>query len=970
MLPVKGQIRYDTDPDFRTGKFVVESAATTEHSIRLTSLKSDTKYYYSVEATDPFWKFESTEYHFFTTPPAPGVVKKTKIWVLGDFGTDGPAAFNTRQDSTITAIKNYMDVNGTGPFDLWLWLGDNAYDIGADADFQNNVFDKGRARYDWAFRQTPFYATPGNHDYGDGGAISRYTHQIHYYNVVDNFKNAEAGGEPSNKEEYYSFDYSNIHFISLDTYGFEDGNDTSDSLFAKTGVQYQWLQRDLAKAKANPLINWVIVFTHMPPYTGGTHDSDIPSGSTNLDSELGTIRRNLVPLLDSYKVDLYISGHSHNYERSRLMRNHLGTSDTFRKITHNPETGSNARSSGKYDGTPNSCFYYKTSAATTNEGIIYVVNGGGGRAEYFTRNRKVLDSVMYTSSTSGGSMYIEVDNKKLTAKYVGTNKQVVDQFVIYKDLDNFSIPPTDGSTRTATCECTEALGANNGFTHYTDNKANLLLSVNKHGTNIGTTGVLPFEVKLLGSPGRTNIGAFFPGNYVRALRTRTFGSGWRVMNRYWTIKPAFELTGSNQVTIRHYFRGADFKALSSVDPDDQVHEQLLKAYKINNLTTNFNLDPTSGSHSSMIGASAYNKNGIWVYDGPFGITPSEWKWGIFGKETFNPRSDGYYGEYVIGRLAGGGGIGAQVSWTNPRGSLTILQSGKIWNYLAKGVPPASGIYNWKGHDSSFDNFDYSNWQEGNGPFGYSPNGEDKEKRVIPGCQAELNCYVADEDEAHFIPGCLTSPCQNRWTTYYFRTSLFNYWGADPFYQSYIINYKRDDGVIIYINGKELTPRDPNMPNRTIYDTTFAFNAAKEYEWQTIVIPNDNKYFRSGGNIVAVELHQTSLTSSDLHFDMDIIISPDVSTSPATRLAAINEKDAESEVKYIYPNPTDNGKVFFAKPLKYQTMRLTDSGGRTIRYAGVPGALKELDLSASPAGIYILNISENINKVSTFKIVKE
>ena len=97
-------------------------------------------------------------------------------------------------------------------------------------------------------------------------------------------------------------------------------------------------------------------------------------------------------------------------------------------------------------------------------------------------------------------MYIEVENKRLTAKFIAINNQVMDQFTIYKDLDNFTVPRTNGTSYTATCECTEDLGVNNSFTHYLDNKGNLLLSINKHNINIGKVGVPPFEVKLAAHP--------------------------------------------------------------------------------------------------------------------------------------------------------------------------------------------------------------------------------------------------------------------------------------------------------------------------------------------------------------------------------------------------------------------------------------------------------------------------------------
>jgi len=41
------------------------------------------------------------------------------------------------------------------------------------------------------------------------------------------------------------------------------------------------------------------------------------------------MRTHIIPLLESYGVDLVLSGHSHAYERSYFMKNHYGTSGTF-----------------------------------------------------------------------------------------------------------------------------------------------------------------------------------------------------------------------------------------------------------------------------------------------------------------------------------------------------------------------------------------------------------------------------------------------------------------------------------------------------------------------------------------------------------------------------------------------------------------------------------------------------------------
>ena len=93
--------------------------------------------------------------------------------------------------------------------------------------------------------------------------------------------------------QYYSFDYANAHFLGL----------SSEIDSSKDKAQFVFANADLAKAKSNPNIDWIIVYFHRPFYSG--------SGGDN------TGMRHLYhPLFQKYNVDLVLTGHAHNYERS------------------------------------------------------------------------------------------------------------------------------------------------------------------------------------------------------------------------------------------------------------------------------------------------------------------------------------------------------------------------------------------------------------------------------------------------------------------------------------------------------------------------------------------------------------------------------------------------------------------------------------------------------------------------------
>lgn len=692
------------------------------------------------------------------------------------------------------------------------------------------------------------------------------------------------------------------------------------------------------------------------------------------------VREKLVKgVLENYRVDLVLSGHSHTYERSRPMREHYGVANTFVPSFDAP-AANNGLSSGSYDGSPGnptggSCFYYKSAADPKNH-IVYIVNGSGGGIEGIQSPCDPTNQTgpcwphkaMQTSLNVSGSMYIEVEQDRLDAKFIDENGDVKDQFTIMKDLKSFTVPPTDGTIRKATCECTDA----EGWTHYTDLKASLLLSIKKKGATIGTVGDGTFNLQLAGAPGTSFIKANYPTNYVRATLPSNIWGTWATMNRYWSLTPTTELSGNSQVVVRHYFNEADKVSVQV----DGVGPAI--AYKINNGTGTYNPDPASG-HAAIPKATAYNKSGAWTYDyGDMQTGIGSWytrygydvpnlaywinKWdqdrSASSIATWKSRYMGkgsYWGEMVIGRLKGGGGIGTYNRYANPTGSQSVLLTGSHWTYFAKGVAPAA---NWNGTTPTAV-FNEADWakdpDDGPGlvsPFGYSPNYEDGERTRVPACAQE--------------------PCSTKWWTVYFRSGfLLNDVPSYYNYKYYIINYKRDDGIIIYINGKEL--RRDNMPAGTIYYNTPASTAvADEADWQTIIIPNDGQFIRTGQNIIAAEVHQVAdangqATSSDMHFDLEIIRTADLVSSTAR--IAVEQVSRPDEYKVeAYPNPTRDGNVSFSPALPYHSYILTDVQGRVLKQVTAAGMLERLDLSGQQPGIYIL-VSQGEYGTKWFKLVR-
>lgn len=413
------RVKYGTSENNLTS-IVQDNSLVTDHEIRLTGLTPDTKYYFGIGSANSILK-GSYRNSFFTTPPA-NTTRKIRIGVFGDAGKGNLGG--TTQRGVRDGFQELSSARGGS--ELTIMLGDNAYDNGLESEHQTNFFD---IYDDNVFDNTVVWPVPGNHEYRNNSTYA-INHAIAYYDVFTLPTNAESGGVASGTEHYYSFDYGNIHFIMLDSYGIDGGYHLYDD--TTNGPQAIWLKSDLAAASTQG--KWIVVSMHHPPYTNGTHFSDSEGDLTN-------IRRRINPILERYGVDVVLAGHSHVYERSYLVKDHTGPSSPF----NNGTAGSGTRISGssaKYDGTGNSCPYF-TIDTTKSHGTVYVTAGSAGQIGGGTNSQyPVFYYKNFSGSTTNGAgeiesgaLYLEVQDNRMDAKFVGSSGLVRDQFVIMRGVN-------------------------------------------------------------------------------------------------------------------------------------------------------------------------------------------------------------------------------------------------------------------------------------------------------------------------------------------------------------------------------------------------------------------------------------------------------------------------------------------------------------------------------------------------------
>ena len=185
-----------------------------------------------------------------------------------------------------------------------------------------------------------------------------------------------------------------------------------------------------------------------------------------------------------------------------------------------------------------------------------------------------------------------------------------------------------------------------------------------------------------------------------------------------------------------------------------------------------------------------------------------------------------------------------ITVTNPPNVALLVTNGSIWKY-----DNSSNILDGTG----WQNIVYApeaGWASGPADIGGGSSGERNPERTI------INIGVASR-----IP------------TVYFRRTFSVANPAD--YTGLVFNLLRDDGAVVYLNGNEVFRSNIGAAPTFL---TLATAAAGD-DGTTYVRSNAPNTLIAGNNVVAVEVHQSSFTSSDLTFDLMLWGSTAVVTGP-------------------------------------------------------------------------------------------
>ncbi|MEZ5007125.1 MAG: metallophosphoesterase [Chitinophagales bacterium] len=902
-LPISSFVAYGLAPG-SLNDTIYDATVTFDHEVTVSGLTMDTKYYYSIGNGDTTFAGGDSD-HFFTTAPADSYTGLTRAWVLGDAGTA-----NNNQRAVRDAYYSYV---GSGKTDMILMLGDNAYDNGTDDEYQDAMFEN---MYEDIIRQTVTWSCPGNHDIYSANST---TQTGPYYDIFSFPTAGEAGGLASGTEAYYSWDYGQIHFVSLDS----DDTDRSTG-----GSMLTWLTNDLAATTKK----WIVVIFHHPPYTKGSHDSDNTGDSGG---RMRDMREDVLPILESYGVDLVLSGHSHSYERSYFLNGHYDVSGTFNSSMQ-VDAGS-----GKLDV---DCSYKKTtSGVDAGKGAVYITAGSSGKVT----GSLTAHPAMYAYLYQLGSVIVEIEENRMDVKFLNNSGNTTDYFTIDKDIYNASIDTTisSGNSVTLTASWADDFVWSPGgattqsitvsptdTTQYIVKNASGCLAdtfnVNVeapllcNSDNEASTGDFDYGSEWRYDDSGANLGtAWKESSYVDTCWAKGFGKlGFgdpmttTILNhggatyyfrKHFNIADASAIDGLTVDVVRDdgaiiYINGTEIYR-NNMDPgaivytdlaasnisgseETEVHSfSIPSSYLVdgeNVIAVEIHQDNTASSDlgfdmkSTVVEVAAY----AWDFESISGkvfldidfsrdYSGSDYGSGALVVEAYQDRnSSGVidYGDALVASdvssLDGSYDISVYpakvpaISVTplasnddaieNAATGAVALSSNEVISVDASGPTVAlfDSLATWKYYDSGFpatgwneSGFDDSGWSSGGGNFGFGDGGENTQ-------------LTAGE------------------STFYFRKEITIAGPNGPNYGIALARARVDDGIVIYINGEEVVRR--NMPDGKISHGTLAVNNINyidERIHSDIYIPNPG--FVTGTNTIAVEIHQFSYGSSDMHFAM-------------------------------------------------------------------------------------------------------
>ncbi|MDZ4715604.1 MAG: metallophosphoesterase family protein [Cytophagales bacterium] len=379
-------------------------------------LNFDAQYTYRVRLGDKI--ISTATFNTRTRKPA------TRFSVFGDCGVGS-------KEQAAIAYQVYLQKP-----QFVLITGDNVYSSGLETEYRARFFpyyaaaQPSETRGVPLMQSVPFYMMLGNHDvrsanlrqFKDGLAFFYYTDlpmnaprtvmeikATGDKTVVKAFEKATEGRFP--KLANYSFQNGNVQIFMLDANAYINPVDFT---------LVDWMREEVRLNRSD----WNIVVFHHPGFNSSIAHYDYQR------------MRLLAPKLEAMGIDMVLSGHVHNYQRTVPLKFEPKTNRTGERYIISAE--------GRVDGKFTLDHKFDGITDTTPDGIIYIVTGAGGAGLYDqpisgnpelwkheSEENWVPFTVKLISDIHSFTM-IETDGKKLTLKQLDMEGTVIDQIIVTK----------------------------------------------------------------------------------------------------------------------------------------------------------------------------------------------------------------------------------------------------------------------------------------------------------------------------------------------------------------------------------------------------------------------------------------------------------------------------------------------------------------------------------------------------------
>ncbi|KAL4427396.1 hypothetical protein ABPG74_009668 [Tetrahymena malaccensis] len=271
--------------------------------------------------------------------------------------------------------------------------GDYAYDMNDDSGQRGVNFLKAG---EFSYATIPYVTIAGNHE---------EWYNYSYYKSF--FRNPRSSISES---DYYTLTIGDLLLVGMNTNKYIKDPATNKNI----GIDKQWLQQlykwfDDTMTEMKGKYRWSIVYSHQNIYCFEDFETSACYSNPQIFSELED-------LLNKHKVDIYLAGHVHAYER--IQPNYKGQA--------------------KFKQTEQ-CQMKNCSLYESPQAPVYVVDGSGGTYHYFPKDSGYPGGQLTVTSdrTLGFSTVTVKNSTHLVFEHILSDTlEVFDSFTIYKPLVN------------------------------------------------------------------------------------------------------------------------------------------------------------------------------------------------------------------------------------------------------------------------------------------------------------------------------------------------------------------------------------------------------------------------------------------------------------------------------------------------------------------------------------------------------